>query len=129
MTSWRACAKPGCGELIPAGEGRCPGCKAEANRARGTTAQRGYSGQHASRFRPGVLRRDPICVCPGCAGHPEAGCPATATVADHFPLSRRELVALGMDANDPAHGRGLCASCHSRATQGIESQRSGWNAL
>jgi 5-methylcytosine-specific restriction enzyme A len=49
------------------------------------------------------LERDPICVICGIA---------PATVADHYPLSRKELVARGMDPNDPAHGRGLCKPCH-----------------
>jgi hypothetical protein len=38
-----------------------------------------------------------------------------ATVADHFPLTRKELLALGIETpDDEKHLRPLCASCHSR---------------
>lgn len=67
-------------------------------------------------FREGVLARDPICkVCRR----------APSTVADHFPLSRRELVAAGLDADDPERGRGLCKPCHDRETARL--QPGGWN--
>jgi 5-methylcytosine-specific restriction protein A len=45
--------------------------------------------------------------------------------ADHWPLSRRELVEQGLDPDDPKHGRGLCTSCHSRST--AREQPGGWN--
>ena len=96
--------------------GRCESCAAAAERARGSAASRGYGTQHEARFRRRVLTRDPVCVL--CRR-------ALSTVADHFPLSRRELVAAGMDPNDPRHGRGLCARCHSKAT--AELQPGGWN--
>lgn len=63
-----------------------------------------------------MLDRDPICVL--CLL-------AASTVADHYPLSRRDLIASGLDPNDPAAGRGLCSSCHSRYT--TEAQPGGWN--
>jgi 5-methylcytosine-specific restriction protein A len=46
--------------------------------------------------------------------------------ADHWPLSRRQLAAQGMNPNDPKHGRGLCTPCHSRET--ARDQPGGWNA-
>jgi 5-methylcytosine-specific restriction protein A len=49
-----------------------------------------------------------------------------ATVADHWPLSRRELAERGMDPDDPAHGRGLCHGCHSKET--AINQPGGFNA-
>jgi 5-methylcytosine-specific restriction protein A len=67
-----------------------------------------------------VLERDPLCVV-----HLERGDHVLATVADHYPRSRRELEALGLDPNDPEYGRGLCASCHSRET--ARHQPGGWN--
>jgi 5-methylcytosine-specific restriction protein A len=77
----------------------------ENRRRRPNATERGYDQEHRTRFRTTVLERDPICPCG-----------AIATVADHYPLSRRELVAKGMDANDPIHGRGLCGPCHSTIT-------------
>jgi 5-methylcytosine-specific restriction protein A len=51
---------------------------------------------------------------------------AFATVADHYPLSRKELIDAGLDPNDPQHGRGLCKPCHDRET--AQNQPGGWNA-
>jgi 5-methylcytosine-specific restriction protein A len=72
---------------------------------------------HEQRFRRGVLDRDPVCKV--CWAEP-------ATVADHYPKSRRQLVAEGLDPNNPQHGRGLCASCHGKET--AKNQPGGWNA-
>lgn len=110
---WVTCNRPGCPELIPAGKGRCDGCEREADARRGTARQRGYDRAH-ERFRRRVLRRDPRCVL----------CGEKSTDADHFPTSRRELVARGLNPNDPAYGRGLCHSCHSAQTS--VNQPGGW---
>jgi len=64
-----------------------------------------------------VLDRDPICVLCRLAA---------STVADHWPTSRRDLEAAGLDPNDPARGRGLCKPCHDRET--ARNQPGGWNA-
>lgn len=118
--AWKVCSTPGCPEVVPPGAGRCDRCEAEAEARRGTPGERGYDHQHNTRFRPAVLRRDPLCVCADTGhGHgPE--CLSPSTVADHHPRSRRELVALGQDPNDPKHGRGLCASCHNRSTAQLQ---------
>jgi 5-methylcytosine-specific restriction protein A len=108
------CSVPGCPTLTDTG--RCPEHRAEAERARGTARQRGYGRQHEQRFRPAVLARDPVCVL--CQKAPAAH-------ADHYPLSRRELVAAGLDPDDPRHGRGLCGPCHSRHT--AQEQPGGWH--
>ncbi|MEU6709988.1 hypothetical protein ABZ897_00800 [Nonomuraea sp. NPDC046802] len=50
-----------------------------------------------------------------------------STVADHHPLSRRELVARGLDPDDPQYGRGLCTSCHGKETAANPEQAGGWN--
>lgn len=113
------CSTPACPELVTGG--RCAGCGKQAEARRGNFRQRGYRRGHDKRFRPGVLARDVNCVL--CI---TAGQWVTATVADHYPLSRRELAERGMDPDDPAHGRGLCKPCHDAET--AEHQPGGWNA-
>ena len=105
-TGWRVCSTPGCPEFTDQG-GRCADHRAEAEQRRGTARQRGYGKGHETRFRPAVLARHPVCVL--CGTKPSVH-------ADHHPLSRRELVARGLDPDDPKHGRGLCQQCHSRET-------------
>ena len=112
------CPTPGCPQLTPGG--RCGTCRRKAEAERGTAAQRGYDNQHRTIFRPKVLARAGyICQAnlPGCAG--------TATVADHYPLSRRELVEAGLNPNNPKYGRALCKPCHDRET--ARNQPGGWN--
>ncbi len=109
----KVCSTPRCPTLVTAG--RCPKCEAEAEARRGSASQRGYTSAGHRRFRTAVLRRDPLCVL----------CQAPSTVADHHPLSRRELVEQGLNPNDPECGRGLCASCHGKETG--RHQPGGWN--
>lgn len=120
----RVCSVPGCPELTDSG--RCQAHRREADQRRGTRQQRGYGRGHERRFRPSVLRRDPLCVCEDQAHGHTTPCLAPSTVADHWPLSRRELVAQGLDANDPANGRGLCKRCHDMHT--AVAQPGGWHA-
>lgn len=111
--------------------GRCPACTEAAERRRGHASRRGYTHQHRARFRSGVLDRDPLCVCSDehrsthGSGHSTAGCLAPSVHADHHPRGRDELVRLGLDPDDPAHGRGLCLPCHSWHTSQV--QPGGWN--
>jgi 5-methylcytosine-specific restriction protein A len=92
--------------------GKCARHLKMADRQRGSSTARGYGAEHRDRFRAGVLQRDDwTCVL---CGH-------VATVADHHPLTRRELVAQGLDPNDPARGRSLCQSCHSSHTDSTSS--------
>jgi 5-methylcytosine-specific restriction protein A len=101
----RVCNVSGCPTLTP--KPRCPEHERQAERTRGTAAQRGYGTEHRKRFREGVLAKHPFCqVCRR----------TRSTVADHWPLSKRELDEQGMDSNDPQHGRGLCHTCHSVET-------------
>lgn len=119
----KVCSTPGCPNLVDTG--RCPTCTEQADQQRGTATQRGYGHRHRTRFRPGVLRRDPLCVCTQQNhGHGQP-CGAIATVADHWPRSKRELQAAGLDDNDPRHGRGLCANCHNHET--ATNQPGGWH--
>jgi len=109
----KVCSKPGCPNLTTSG--RCTACRRKADVARGTATQRGYTSRGHRNFRAAVLRRDPICtVCQL----------APSTVADHWPDSRRDLLAAGLDPNDPDRGRGLCAKCHSSETARL--QPGGW---
>lgn len=110
----RVCPVLGCAE--PTSGGACPAHLVEAETRRGTARQRGYGTAHERRFRPGVLARDPVCV--ECRQ-------AWSTVADHWPLSRRELEAAGLDPDNPDHGRGLCKACHDTAT--TRTQPGGWH--
>lgn len=114
--AWKVCSQPGCAELVPPGVSRCEGCSRSADRSRGTATERGYNSAGHRRFRRAVLRKDPICVV--CRSAP-------STVADHYPLSRRDLVAAGLDADDPARGRGVCKRCHDQET--AIHQLGGWN--
>jgi 5-methylcytosine-specific restriction protein A len=112
--SLRVCPVPGCPNLTPGG--RCTEHQRQADRARGTASQRGYTSAGHRAFREQVLARDPVCKV--CRQQP-------STVADHYPTSRRDLLEQGLDPNDPVHGRGLCLPCHSRET--AEHQPGGWN--
>lgn len=110
----RVCTTPGCPELVTTG--RCPNCRRTADQARGTRQQRGYDTRWERR-RATYLARHPFCQL----------CPATATVADHWPRSRRDLVAAGVpDPDADQHLRPLCAPCHSRQT--AQHQPGGWHA-
>jgi 5-methylcytosine-specific restriction protein A len=96
--------------------GRCPEHARQAERARGTFAQRGYRKGH-KKFRRLVLERDPVCVI--CRS-------ALSVIADHYPLGRDELVEQGLNPDDPRYGRGLCRSCDSKQT--AARQPGGFNA-
>lgn len=123
----KVCSTPGCPELVAAGlSSRCAACQAAAQRRRGSAAQRGYGHRHRRRFREGVLKHQPLCVCTDQSHGHGPQCLAPATVADHWPRDRRELVRLGLDADDPRYGRGLCASCHGWHTS--KAQPGGWAA-
>lgn len=110
----RVCSRPGCPTLHE-GTGRCPECRAQADRDRRPEGNP-YSTPGHLAFREAVLARDPICVL--CMR-------VHATVADHYPIERRDLVEQGLDPNDPARGRGLCKRCHDQHTARTAS---GWSS-
>jgi 5-methylcytosine-specific restriction protein A len=120
----KVCSQSGCPTLVVGG--RCEAHAKAADVRRGTRHERGYGTGHTKRFRPGVLKREPICVCvvSGQHGH-GARCWRASSVADHWPRDRRELVAQGLDADDPQYGRGLCKQCHDAHT--ASAQPGGWN--
>jgi 5-methylcytosine-specific restriction protein A len=120
----KTCATPGCPELVE--RGRCTKHDKQGDRERGTAWQRGYRTAHTRSFRPAVLLRDPVCVCDATNTHGHgAKCYRASTVADHWPLSKRELIERGMDSDDPKHGRGLCKPCHDGET--AVNQPGGWH--
>lgn len=95
-----------CPELVTAAAGRCEGCRRAAEQRRGTAAQRGYDPRWARR-RAAFLMRNPICVL----------CSLPATVADHYPDSRRALLMQQVRDPDADHRlRPLCKTCHDRST-------------
>lgn len=119
----KPCAHVGCPELVE--HGRCDTHTTQADRARGTRQQRGYGRAHETRFRPGVLRKHPLCVCEDQTHGHGPKCLTPSTVADHWPRDKRELRRLGLDEHDPQHGRGLCKTCHDKHTS--QAQPGGWH--
>lgn len=107
-----------CPTVITSGS-RCHRCTRAADIRRGTAHQRGYTSPGHQAFRRAVLQRDPICVTPDCH--------SWATIADHWPLSRRDLIEQHHNPNDPQHGRGLCKRHHDQSTSTL--QPGGWNTL
>lgn len=103
----RVCSTPGCAALTEPGRSRCTSCTAAADRQRRPDGNPYASTAHRRGFRLAVLDRDPICVL--CRLR-------LATIADHWPIERRDLVAAGLDPDDPERGRGLCKPCHDRST-------------
>ena len=110
----KPCSTPGCPDLVA--KGRCAECSKAADKRRGTATERGYTSPGHRAFREEVLARDPICKL--CLAKP-------STVADHYPISRRDCLARGLNPDDPSNGRGLCKTCHDRST--AQHQRGGWN--
>lgn len=109
----RTCAR--CPAIVTNGS-VCQRCQRASDRARGTSTERGYNSAGHARFRAAVLARDPVCVL----------CHKTwANTADHWPVSRRELIAQHLDPDNPTRGRGLCKRCHDRET--ATNQPGGWN--
>ncbi|MEU0940312.1 HNH endonuclease [Embleya sp. NPDC005971] len=105
------CSRPGCGNTKP-----CPDHANQADRQRGSAAARGYDGTWAD------TRADYLAARPWCCL-----CGAAATVADHWPTSRRDLVAASIRDPDADHRlRPLCRRCHS--TETATAQPGGWNA-
>jgi len=103
------CTTPGCPGRTPT-MGRCPLClRTRQTNSRlkiETTAERGYNSPWRRR-RILFLQAHPYCVL----------CPRLATIADHHPISRRDLIAQGdPDPDADHHLRPLCKPCHDRET-------------
>jgi 5-methylcytosine-specific restriction enzyme A len=96
---------PRCRQSI---HGRCPTCtpahRTTTDQARGNSNSRGYDSHWRRVIRPAFLRANPICVL----------CGTLATVPDHWPTTRAQLVADGAPDPDAEHRlRPLCTDCHN----------------
>jgi 5-methylcytosine-specific restriction protein A len=97
-----ACVR--CGRII---EGRRPVC--DECKASQPANERPYDSADWKRRSARFLRGK---LCALCSRH---GLSIPATVADHYPLTRKELLAQGIETPDEEkYLRPLCASCHSR---------------
>lgn len=108
------CPRPRCPHASPCPV-HVPAARREVDAARGSAAARGYDRKwrrNSARF----LAAHP--VCRDCGGRSEQ--------ADHWPLSRRQLVAAGVEHPD-AWERLVprCTSCHSSRTA---REHSGWGS-
>lgn len=112
----RVCSVRDCPKIYP----RVDGSKCEKHRTESKQAHwaktRAYSSKGHRSFRTQVLAREPLCAIDGLA---------QSTVADHYPLSRQDLVDSGLNPNDPQYGRGLCKQHHDQET--ALNQPGGWN--
>lgn len=98
------CSVPGCPELTTSG--RCKEHEREATKNRETPGTSAY-GPRWPRIRRAYLYAHPWCLL----------CTGPATVADHHPLSRRQLRAQAVPDPDAWHRlRPLCTSCHNGET-------------
>lgn len=107
------CTRPGCEHSKP-----CPEHSRQQDRQRGTAAERGYGHRWATDVRTEYIEHHPICCL----------CQARATdVPDHWPASRKDLVAAGVPDPDAWHRlRPLCDPCHRKETPA--NQPGGWYA-
>lgn len=105
------CTEPGCPALVE-GKGRCP-AHGPAVKPRPTITQQGY-GASWRHTRNAFIAAHPVCQGDGTGSH-HPGCNGSATVADHDPLTRRELVRRG-DPNPDAWSHLVARShlCHGR---------------
>lgn len=112
----KPCSTPGC--TGRAATGRCDACRtrrARAQPSRPAPAARGYDRVWRIR-RLTYLLRNPRCAL----------CGRLAEIPDHWPRSRRELVAAGVEDPDAdEHLRPLCDPCHRQET--ARNQPGGWN--
>jgi 5-methylcytosine-specific restriction protein A len=110
----KTCAKGGCPALVPVGTARCPVHGPKVKPRPSTTAQ-GY-GASWRRKRAAFIAAHPVCQGDGAGGH-HPRCDGVATVPDHDPLTRRELVARGDPDPDAWHHLvARSAACHGRKT-------------
>ena len=86
------------------GAGGCPTCRA---RREARTPDYAYTDPAWRARAAAYLSTHPWCVL----------CGARATIPDHYPVRRRDLVRMGSpDPDTDDHLRPLCARCHGRET-------------
>ncbi|MYW05765.1 HNH endonuclease [Streptomyces sp. SID3343] len=107
------CPIPGCPELTSGGQ--CAKHKREANKSRVSNGK-SYDVRW-QRTRRAYLYANPWCVL----------CAQPAVVADHHPITRRQLIDQGVsDPDAPERLRPLCVRCHNGET--AKRQPGGWAA-
>lgn len=100
----QVCSVPGCPELSD--RGKCPTHRRAAEAKRGSAAERGYDAAWQKRSKA-FLASHPVCVL----------CGGKAEVSDHWPKTRRQLVAEGVrDPDADQHLRPLCTRDHNAET-------------
>lgn len=106
---------PPCPTLVPGG-GRCEQhIPPRAKDDRPSAAQRGYGSAWQTSVA-GFLLQHPVC----------ADCGGQATVGDHDPVERAELVAMGDPDPDAWHHLvPRCGPCHNAKT--ARTRPGGWN--
>ena len=118
MRAHSVCSTPGCPTLLPRA-GRCPECRARANKRRRTPQAKGYDARWA-RTRLAFLRSHPACECPECETLPPPLRPS-ATEVDHID----GLGPLGPRGHDWSNLRAMTKAHHAKAT--ARAQPGGWN--
>jgi 5-methylcytosine-specific restriction protein A len=112
----RPCDTPGCPGRAETGRcARCRDGRRNNPRLRAlNAAERGYDAAWRAR-RLDYLLTHPVCRL----------CGRLAQIPDHYPVSRRRLVALGVaDPDADEHLRPLCRPCHACETG--RRQPGGW---
>ena len=101
----RVCATPSCPIVLTDGTRRCPAHDRRSPDRRPSPTARGYDAKwrrNSARF----LKANPVCAIDGCDRPSEH--------SDHHPLSRRELLDLGVEHPDAWERlRPLCESHHN----------------
>ena len=107
------CSTPRCPELAVA-DGKCAkhqaARRATTDKRRPSSSARGY-GPRWRQIRARYLRLHPLCVL----------CGSKSEVPDHYPVTRRALLAAGVLDPDADHRlRPLCTTCHNTETARAE---------
>jgi 5-methylcytosine-specific restriction protein A len=101
----RPCVQPGCPESVRGKESTCPEHAKQRHKQRANRGGSSYGRNWRERVQPRFIYRNPWCVL----------CGGQATVADHWPISRRDLVAKGEASPDSfKHLRPLCKACDAK---------------
>lgn len=106
----KPCSQAGCPNTTPRG-GPCDEHRRQRERQRKADGNAVYTQSAWQRVRKRFLYHNPWCSL----------CARQATVADHWPVSRRDLVAQGVaDPDSHRNLRPLCKACHDRETARLQ---------